>query len=97
MPVSRSLAPTASAARYMTQLCKHWSHKLDVEYDDRTGKIRFDDDRSCVLHATPEGLEIEIETADDEQLERTQRTLTTHLNRFAFREPFGDLQWRRME
>ena len=25
--------PTAHASRYLQQLCKHWSHKLPVEFD----------------------------------------------------------------
>jgi hypothetical protein len=33
MPVSRAHVSTLSGAKYMIQLCKHWSHKLDVEYN----------------------------------------------------------------
>jgi uncharacterized protein len=97
MPVSRAHVPTTSAARYMVQLCKHWSHKLNVAYDDRTGRIEFDTERRGVLHALPDGLEMEVEAANDEQLARTQNTLVTHLKRFAFREDIGEVQWRRLD
>lgn len=97
MPISRAHVPTASAARYMTQLCKHWSHKLDVEYNETTGRIAFDSERSCILHALAEGLELEVVTANEEQLARTQETVVNHLKRFAFREELGEVNWRRLE
>ncbi|MDB5571029.1 MAG: hypothetical protein JWN93_2212 [Hyphomicrobiales bacterium] len=97
MPVSRASVPTTSAAKYMIQLCKHWGHRLAVDYNETTGKVVFDDDRKCVFHATPETLELEIETADEEQLARTQNTVVVHLNRFAFREPFENVEWRRLQ
>jgi uncharacterized protein len=97
MPVSRAYVPTSSGAKYMTQLCKHWSHSLDVAYDETTGRIAFDGDRRCVLHALADGLELEVSTADDEQLARTQNTVVNHLKRFAFREDLGDIEWRRLE
>lgn len=97
MPISRAYVPTASGARYMTQLCKHWSHRLDVDYNETTGRIAFDADRTCVLHALADGLEIEVVTVDDEQLARTQDTVVNHLKRFAFREDLGEINWRRLE
>lgn len=97
MPISRAHVPTESAARYMTQLCKHWSHRLEVDYNDTTGRIAFDAERSCILHALADGLEIEAVAADEEQLARTQETIVTHLKRFAFREDIGDVSWRRLE
>ncbi len=97
MPISRAHIPTTSAAKYMTQLCKHWSHNLDVEYNETTGRIAFDEDRRCVLHAGPDALEIDAETTSDEQLARTQDTVVNHLKRFAFREDFGEISWRRLE
>ncbi|MFN3890517.1 MAG: DUF2218 domain-containing protein [Beijerinckiaceae bacterium] len=97
MPISRAHVSTASGAKYMTQLCKHWSHRLPVEYNETTGRIDFDAERRCVLHAEPDGLEIEVETASDEQLTRTQDTVINHLKRFAFREELGAVEWRRLD
>ncbi len=97
MPVSRARIATTSGAKYMTQLCKHWSHRLVVEYNETTGRIAFDDERRCVLHAGPDALEIDVETASDEQLARTQDTVVNHLKRFAFREDFSEIGWRRLE
>lgn len=97
MAISRAHVATASGAKYMTQLCKHWGHRLDVEYNETTGRIAFDDERRCTLHALADGLEIEVETATDEQLARTQETVVNHLKRFAFREDLGEVNWRRLE
>ncbi|MDP2356605.1 MAG: DUF2218 domain-containing protein [Beijerinckiaceae bacterium] len=97
MPISRAQISTASGAKYMTQLCKHWSHRLAVEYNETTGRIAFDEERRCILHAAPDALELNVETASDEQLARTQETVVNHLKRFAFREDFGEISWRRLE
>ena len=32
MPRSQATVTTASASRYLQQLCKHWSHKFAVEF-----------------------------------------------------------------
>ena len=29
---STAVVPTASASRYLQQLCKHWQHNLQVEF-----------------------------------------------------------------
>lgn len=97
MAMSHALVLTPSGAKYMIQLCKHWGHKLDVVYNDTTGRIVFDADRKCTLHALPNGVEIEVETATEEQLARTQETVANHLRRFAFREELGEVSWRRLE
>jgi len=97
MAISRAHVTTASGAKYMTQLCKHWAHRLEVEYNDTTGRIAFDAERRCTLHALADGLELEVETQTDEQLGRTQETVVNHLKRFAFREDIGEVNWRRLE
>ncbi len=96
MPAFTARIPTEHASKYLQQLCKHWSHKLTVEFDPRDGKVTFDDTRACKFHATPEHLDLHVETASDEELERTQGTVINHLKRFAFREDFGDPAWSRV-
>ncbi len=34
-------AATDKGARYMTQLAKHWSHKFETEFDERTARIEL--------------------------------------------------------
>ncbi len=39
MPASRAIVSTASASRYLQQLCKHWGHKFEATFDSRQGRV----------------------------------------------------------
>jgi hypothetical protein len=95
MPASHATIPTASASRYLQQLCKHWSHKFAVEFTPERGDIPFDDTRRCLLDASADRLALRIEAADDAALARMQGVVIEHLKRFAFREDLGEVQWTR--
>src|SRR6476469_5654626 len=86
MPASQTIIPTASASRYLQQLCKHWSHKFAVEFTPEHGTIPFDETRRCTLDASPDRLALRIDAADDATVERMQGVVIEHLKRFAFRE-----------
>src|SRR5437588_3776446 len=93
MPASQTNIPTASASRYLQQLCKHWSHKFAVEFTPEHGTIPFDATRSCTLDASPDLLSLRVEAADDATLEHTQGVVINHLKRFAFRENLDAVTW----
>jgi hypothetical protein len=95
MPASIAQISSPSARKYMIQLCKHWSHKLTVEWNDTDGRIEFEPSRVCALHNDDGRLQLRVETATDEELERTQNTVVNHLKRFAFKEDLGDIVWTR--
>lgn len=95
MPASQTTVPTASASRYLQQLCKHWSHKFAVEFTPMHGVIPFDETRRCTLDASPDRLALRIDAADDAALERMQGVVIEHLKRFAFREDLDDVNWTR--
>ncbi len=95
MPASHATITTASASRYLQQLCRHWSHKFAVEFTPEHGTIPFDASRTCTLDASAGALALRIEAADDATLERTQGVVIDHLKRFAFREDLGDVRWTR--
>jgi uncharacterized protein len=97
MPASHATIPTASASRYLQQLCKHWSHKFSVEFTAEQGMIPFDATRVCRLEASPERLSLRIEAADDATLERMQGVVIDHLKRFAFREDLGEVTWEKTQ
>ena len=82
---STARVPTTSGAKYLTQLCKHWSHKLPVELTDGRGLVKFES-ASAEMRATPEDLTVKIEAEDPETLERMKGVVARHLDRFAFRE-----------
>ncbi len=93
MPASQATIATASASRYLQQLCKHWSHKFAVEFTPQRGTIPFDTTRTCTLDASTDQLALRVEAAAT--LERMQGVVIEHLKRFAFREDFGDVRWTR--
>ncbi|MCV9962030.1 DUF2218 domain-containing protein [Pararhizobium sp. BT-229] len=83
---------TENGQKYLTQLCKHFAHKIDVEHVEDTGELRF----SCgtgYLKAAPDGLHIRVSSPDDANLTETKSVVESHLLRFAFREDTGPLQW----
>jgi hypothetical protein len=82
------------AARYMTQLAKHWSHKFEVSYDDISALIPLPLG-TCGMLADSEGLDITIEAVDLEALVQLEDVVAEHLLRFAFREPDARLGWTR--
>lgn len=92
---STARVPTASASRYLQQLCKHWQHNLAVEFDADEGRITFPRDARgaswagdalVTLRATPETLDCTIAASEPGQLEGLKGALQRHLDRFAFRE-----------
>ena len=84
--------PTEHAARYLQQLCKHWSHKLDVELDGSTGTVRFPD-AVATMTAESDVLVVVVEAADGGTVERMKGVVANHLDRFAFREAPLRFDW----
>lgn len=76
---------TPLAARYMTQLCKHWSHRLSVTLNEHDGEIAFEGGR-CALRAGPDHLLIHITAEDEARLRMLEGVVIRHLQRFAFRD-----------
>ena len=84
--------PTAHAAKYVDQLCKHWSHKLPVDQRDDRGIIKFGD-AAATLEPDAEELVVTILANDESTVEQLQGVVATHLDRFAFREAPLPFQW----
>jgi len=84
--------PTANAAQYLTQLCKHFGHKLEVEIGDGRGVIQFPEAKA-LLEAAPDALAIIVEAGDTATVERMQGVVERHLDRFAFREVPLQYNW----
>lgn len=82
---SHTQIPTTHASRYLQQLCKHFAHKLPVEFDPQTGKIGFPIG-DCNLRADDQALQVDLTAADAAQLEQLKDVVIRHLERFAFRE-----------
>jgi hypothetical protein len=92
MLASETLFPTENAQKFLTQICKHFSHKIPVTQDGAAGQIQFDAG-TAILDAKPEGLAIRAEAADAPSVARVQSVTESHLIRFAFREEPAALVW----
>lgn len=91
MPGSRSIVATDNASRYLQQLCKHFAHKVGVEYDAHRASIDFPFG-ACRMEAEGAELRIECRAADPEALKRAEQVVGGHLVRFAFRETL-EIRW----
>jgi hypothetical protein len=83
---------TEHARKYLTQVCKHFAHKLDVSYADDHGECRFSFG-SAILDSDAEALNIRVTVSDGSELPRAKSVIEDHLMRFAFREPVKSLDW----
>lgn len=77
--------PTTAASRYLGQLCKHFAHKIPVEYDDHSGRADFPWG-TCRLAVQDGVLRLDVVAEDDTSLARIKAVVEDHLVRFAWRE-----------
>ena len=91
MKYSVASIETERATIYLQQLCKHFAHKLPVEFTPETGQIKFSIG-TCRLEAKDRVLTLRAEAADTSGLEQLQGVVDRHLLRFAFREP-PKIEW----
>jgi hypothetical protein len=91
MPIAKASIPTVNGAKYMQQLCKHWSHKLEVDLSEQRGVVKF---QAAVATFQPEAetLLVTIEGTESE-VERMKGVVASHLDRFAFRESPLRFDW----
>jgi uncharacterized protein len=92
MPIAKASVPTANATKYMQQLCKHWSHRLEVELSDGRGVVRFPA-ALATFDAGADALSVKIEGERSEEVERMKGVVASHLDRFAFREAPLKFDW----
>ena len=76
---------TENAERYLGTLCKHFGHKVPVTFEPAFGRIELPFGQ-CTLSAESAGLGLTATAADKPDLDKTVAVITSHLERFAFRE-----------
>jgi hypothetical protein len=97
MVASSARVATDRPTRYLKQLCEHFAHEaprhsghqLDVTFDDYEGFVDFAPVVSGTLrlHAREQdALAVEASGTDRGALERVQRILTEHVERFGARD-----------
>jgi hypothetical protein len=99
---SEAAVPTASASRYLQQLCKHWAHNLTVDFTAERGTIVFPKDARGADHpgdalvtmeARDGALVVRIDATSPEQRDGLKDAVARHLDRFAFREAPLPFDW----
>jgi len=94
---------TPHASRYLQQLCKHWAHNLEVEFDSLKGRVVFPrnargadwaGDAVVTFTADDAFLDCRIEASEPGQLVGLEGAVVRHLERFAFREAPITLDWK---
>lgn len=85
MFTSNAKFTTERASGYLQQLCKHFSHKIEVQFDDKVGLISFPFGQ-CALVAEQNALALTVSTDTQADLTKACRVVGSHLKRFAFRE-----------
>jgi hypothetical protein len=83
--VSKLFVKTLKASIYLQQIGKHFSHKLEVDFDSQAGRIEFPFG-IAELNAEELGLNMIAKAETAESLDKMKHVLASHLERFAFRE-----------
>lgn len=91
MSIIRGEALTPDALRVMRRLCRHWSHKFAVEFDEQSGLIQLDETR-LTMRVLPDRLALQLENAA-EVPGRLPGVVTAHLQRMAGVEPPLEVRW----
>jgi len=86
MKYSVARIDTERASIYLQQLCKHFAHRIPVEFTPEKGEIKFSAG-TCRLEAKGHVLTMRAEAADGSGLAQLQDVVDRHLLRFAFRDP----------
>lgn len=94
MSTSLSRVPTGHASRYLQQLAKHWSHRMDVTFSPEEATIAFPNGAWLAMRADDATLDLALEVPEDGDAARMRQVVAEHLDRFAFREGPLTYDWR---
>lgn len=94
MTVSVARVPTHSASRYLQQLAKHWSHKMEVTFSTEEAKIAFPSGATLAMRADSETLDLALTVPEGGDVARMRKVVEEHIDRFAFREGPLTYEWR---
>lgn len=83
---------TKNGRKYITQLCKHFAHKVEAVSEGDTGRAALPPG-PCSMEASEDLLKIRVTAADAEGLKTAKYIIDSHLQRFAFRESFEAMEW----
>lgn len=83
---------TERASHYIKTLCRHFSHKVQAEFNDTRGDVKFPFG-DCEMTAEPGELVLRVQAEDEDSLDRLQEVVGGHLEEFAYRGETIAVQW----
>lgn len=85
---------TVHGVKYLTQLCKHFGHKVPAEADPdgSRGRVSFAMGEAG-MQADAAALHVTLDGADQAAIDELRQVIDSHLQRFAFREDFTGMDW----
>ncbi|QLF69914.1 DUF2218 domain-containing protein [Peteryoungia desertarenae] len=93
MTIATATIPTENGWKYVQQLCKHWSHKLQVDLSENKGVVTFPE-AVATMTSDETGITVVIEAEQADVLDRMKGVVANHLDRFAFREAPLPFDWK---
>jgi uncharacterized protein len=85
-------ALTQDGARVMRRLCRHWSHKFPVRFDDAAGEIQINEVQ-LAMRVAADRLQVALENPAGEIPQRLPGVVADHLIRMAGTEPPLHVSW----
>ena len=85
MQKSHAVVQTKFASKYLQQLCKHFSHKVTVDFNPETARVDFPFGL-CFMLADETNLNFYVQSSASDSLMRARAVIDDHLLRFGFRE-----------
>ncbi|MFF0991373.1 DUF2218 domain-containing protein [Kocuria nitroreducens] len=89
--VARAAVATETAARYAKQLASHFGHKAEIRTEAEGPRIVLTVG-SCLLVPGDHALELRAQSETREGLERVQKVVGSHLERFGQRDGLA-VEW----
>ena len=83
---------TAYASKYLQQLCKHFAHKIEATCTETEGSAQFVFG-PCQFTASETELVAQFSLTNETATEAAKGVIDSHLQRFAFRENFTQMDW----
>lgn len=82
---SETRIASPKARKYLAQLCKHFAHKVEVDWSEAEGHVDFGPG-ICDMAATEDELHLVCRSDTEEGLARVIFIVDDHVKRFAWRE-----------
>jgi len=76
---------TEHARKYLQQLCKHFAHKVEVDFTPDKGHVSFPMG-PCIIQADNTTLRFEGQSEKADGIKAMKGVIISHLDKFAWRE-----------